>query len=369
LNKKKVLIAPLNWGLGHATRCIPIINELLRQGADVILASDGAAYHLLKAEYPTLPIYTLPAYNIRYPFQNMMLSMALQIPKILSGYILEHIWLRRFIKKNAIDIVISDNRYGLYNRNVHTIFMTHQLNIQTNSPFWDFFIRKINHFFIKKFDTCWIPDFEKEPSLAGSLSHGHLPNNLKIKYLGPLSRFIKKDFKKKYKAIIVLSGPEPQRSILEKKIIAQLEDIANDMVSASATTPQYEVPFILVRGLPDTQHSLPILNKIEIYNFLTTNELNQKIQESELMICRSGYTTIMDLVQLQAKAILIPTPGQTEQIYLAHILEKNKLYYTENQNNMSLKRAFDKAEEYTGFDKKLYEDDTISKIVTDLLKF
>lgn len=364
---KKILIAPLNWGLGHATRCIPIIDELLRQGAEVILASDGAALELLKKEYPHLPCHTLPAYNIRYPFESMLLSMAFQMPKILRGCIKEHFWLNNFLKKNKIDIVISDNRFGFYNKKVKSIFMTHQINIA--APFQTI-VNKINHYFIKRFDICWIPDFENAPNLAGKLSHFEGVNALKTQYLGALSRMKKYVVEKKYKAIFVLSGPEPQRSILEKKIIEQLQKEDNSL--DASPQPRFildVVPsFLLIRGVTIKDDFNFNYKNIEIHNYLTTKDLNQKILESEVMVARSGYSTIMDLVNLGMKAILIPTPGQTEQEYLATELMKKHIFYSQTQGEFNLESALIEVKNCTGFVNFFSKNETLPKIISELLK-
>lgn len=354
---KKILIAPLNWGLGHATRCIPIIDELLSQGAEVILASDGAALELLKKEYPHLPYHALPAYDIRYPFESMVLSMAFQMPKILRGCLKEHFWLNNFLKNNKIDIVISDNRFGFYNKKVKSIFMTHQINIA--APF-QFIVNTINWYFIKKFDVCWIPDFENAPNLAGQLSHFEDDNSLKIQYLGALSRMKKYAVEKQYKAIFVLSGPEPQRTILEGKIIEQLQKESTQLDAP----PQY----LLIRGVTINDGFNINCKNIEIHNYLTTKGLNQKILESEVMVARSGYSTIMDLVNLEMRAILIPTPGQTEQEYLATELMKNHIFYSQMQDDLNLKHAFLEVNSYTGFDNFFSKNETLPKIISELLK-
>lgn len=354
IKSKKVLIAPLNWGLGHATRCIPIIQAFEQQGATVFLASDGAALQLLKKEFPKLPAFELPAYDVRYIFPNMVLSMAVQMPKILRGVWQEHFWLKRFIKTNDIDIVISDNRYGFYNKAVYNIFMTHQINIQ--APF-SFLVNAINRFCIKKFDVCWIPDFENVPNLAGTLSHGGLVKSLNVQYLGVLSRMEKKDIVSRHDAIIVLSGPEPQRTILEHKILFQLK---NEHFSKSS--------FVLVRGVTDDKNIDFALKNLEIHNYLTTDDLNKKILESEIMIARSGYSTLMDLVSLGVKALLIPTPGQTEQEYLAKQLEQQKLFFTQTQKNLDLKTALEKAKDYKGFGNLFVKQDSLNEIIKILLK-
>ena len=362
---KKILIAPLNWGLGHATRCMPIIDALRRQGANVMLASDGAALALLQAEYPDLPVFALPPYNIRYPFDNMMLSMMTQMPKILRGCLAEHFWLKNFLKRHAVDVVISDNRFGFFNKKTHNIFITHQVNILVPSAWAQRWVNRVNHFFIKKFDTLWIPDFENEPNLAGALAHQNLPNPLVIKYLGALSRMEKPRAApdKQYRIIAVLSGPEPQRTQLENKVLEQFD---------AMIPPQYlgeKKRFLLVRGVMDEEPFYFKNNNIEIHNYLKAKALNEKIAQSDLMVCRSGYSTIMDLVQLKIPAILVPTPGQTEQEYLADQLMKNGLFFSQNQDNLNLMSALGKTKDYEGFINFKNHQETLSKTISDLLNF
>ena len=351
---------------------MPIIDELRRQGAEVILASDGAAYDLLKQEYPDLTIHKLPAYNIRYPFRSMMLSMAFQMPKILRGAIGEHFWLKNFLKTTAVDVVISDNRFGFYNRKIYSIFMTHQVNILI--PFRPFqpIVNTVNQFFIKKFDECWIPDLENTPNLAGELSHGRFSKNLKIKYLGVLSRFGSKNVGevsnladvedsvdnsiKKYKAAFILSGPEPQRSIFEKKIRQQLNEFKN-----------LKETYLLVRGThiemnPNVEH----LPNLEIHDVLTSNLLNKKIMESEVIICRSGYSSIMDLVYLQKAAVLIPTPGQTEQEYLAKELMQQNQFFSQSQDDFDIQTALKSYKNYKNFTDLDMSKNTLKEIVAEL---
>ncbi len=357
---KKILVAPLNWGLGHVTRCIPIIDELLRQGAEVVLASDGSALELLKNEYPQLSCFELPSYHIRYPFESMVFSMALQMPKILRGGVKEYFWLKDFLKKNKIDVIISDNRFGMFNRQVKSVFITHQLNIQT--PLHGL-VNSVNKYCIQKFDECWVPDFEYEPNLAGLLSHNGVAQALNIKYLGSLSRMRKLDVTIKYKAIFVLSGPEPQRSILEKKIVEQLEKILKK------TSEKTGERFILVRGVTQSGKLRINEEKIEVHNYLTTRDLNIKILESEVMVARSGYSTVMDLVNLGTSAVLIPTPGQTEQEYLANTLMRNSIFYTQIQSELNLERAFIEEKKYSGFNNFFGKNHTLQERISELLNF
>ncbi|MEL6867345.1 MAG: glycosyltransferase, partial [Bacteroidota bacterium] len=172
----RVLVAPLNWGLGHATRCIPIIDELLANGFEVSLASDGLALELLKDAYPQLRHYTLPAYAIRYGSANMLWNMAWQWPKILRAIYREHQYLKHLVQQTPFDLIISDNRYGCYHAEIKSVILTHQLRIQLPYPALEQIIAKINKTLIDRFDECWIPDFEVSPGLAGQLSHANPPS-------------------------------------------------------------------------------------------------------------------------------------------------------------------------------------------------
>jgi hypothetical protein len=371
--KKTVIVAPLNWGLGHATRCIPIIEALEAAGATVILASDGGALDLLKREFPHLRALELPAYNIRYPFRSMLLSIAVQGHKILRGGILEYFWLKNFIKKEKIDVVISDNRFGFFNRSIKSIFMTHQVQILMPFRFLQPFVNAVNHFFIRRFDALWIPDVEGKDNLAGDLAHGKFMDTLSKKipvlYLGILSRMKRFSTEKKYRAIIVLSGPEPQRTFLEKKILGQLETL----ISRQSLPPQYKNPFCFVRGISTQQISMKHQAHIELHDVLTTGDLNQKIMESDVVICRSGYSSLMDLVALQKNAILIPTEGQTEQEYLADTLAHQNRFICQKQKGLNLEFALSEVPKTIGFTDFLQENDdkpkTLQQVVHELLEF
>ena len=332
LESKKVLVAPLDWGLGHATRCIPIIKYLIESNAEVIIASNGPSLILLKKEFPTLTSLKLPPYNIKYYSRNMGINMILQFPKIVYAIISEHLILKRIIKQYNIDIIISDNRFGCFNKNIKSIFITHQLYIQMPKQlkFLGGIIRSVNHFFIRKFDECWIPDFEdKTQSLSGNLSHP--PPNFLHKYVGPLSRMNFEKTTINRRILVILSGPEPERTRVEKRLIKALKSTTDSI--------------LLIQGKPDK-----LIKQKEIapnfisQNFMTSDTLNQAILESEIIICRAGYTSIMDLVILGKKAILIPTPGQTEQEYLAEYFDQRGLFIKLDQKKIGWEVLLEKIE-------------------------
>lgn len=331
--KKRILVAPLNWGLGHVTRCIPIIEALLQRGIEPILASDGMALLLLKKEFPQLKSYSLPSYNIVYKSNKMLLNMAWQIPRIIKAIALEKKAIAKIVASEKIDMIISDNRYGCSNNGCLNIFMTHQLNIKI--PFGPLaaLVAYFNHRMIATFDECWVPDFAEEPSLAGTLSRKR--NLSDVYYLGCLSRMKRRKVERKYDLAIVLSGPEPQRSYLEEKIMEQARQCTQKI--------------LLVRGLTDRDEVEIIDEHLEVRSYLTSQALNEAILASDVVLCRSGYSSLMDLVQLEKKAILIPTPGQTEQEYLAERFGMKKVCYCTAQEKIDLKRALIEVEKTKGF--------------------
>lgn len=324
-----VLIAPLDWGLGHATRCIPLISFLKEQQIRVLIGGNGAVKEILQQEFPDIQILPLKGYHITYSKKgdNFLISIVLQLPKILHRVWYEYRWLKNTVKKYNIDAVISDNRLGCFNKFVPSVFITHQLNIKTGRTFVNRFVRRINYFFINRYDECWVPDYFTEKNLAGELSHPIQFPKTPIKYIGLLSRFNKHALPIKYKLCILLSGPEPQRTILENKIIQQLEFL--------------EEPSVIIRGTPEKKNTLSIQNKKVVqFNHLNADELSKTIQESEIVIARSGYSTIMDLIALEKKAILIPTPGQAEQEYLGTFLNKKAFFATVSQHQFNLFDSF-----------------------------
>lgn len=326
IKNKTILFCPLNWGLGHATRCMPLINEARSNNASVIIAADGICSEFLKREYPQLKHVYLQGYDIKYPGNgNMALSMALQGSRILYRIYKEHKALGNIVKENGVDIVISDNRFGCWNTAVRSIYITHQINIQ--APRGKGIIRRINHWFINKYNECWIPDYEGTENLAGELSHTNLPEN--AGYIGPLSDFttcVDPTTDITYDITVLLSGPEPQRSILEEKILLQVQNSTKKILIIGGTTqPQKETP------LPANVTYVSLANR---------KQLCQWLQQSDLIICRPGYSTVMDLHVLnKQKVIFIPTPGQTEQEYLAGLFSGKENVLCINQADFNFTEA------------------------------
>ena len=330
-DRKRVLVAPLDWGLGHATRCIPIIYALIKLKFEVIIAADGYTRELLKKEFPNVVFTQLRGYNIRYSSHKIWfpVTLVVQFPKLLYCIYYERVWLKKIIAAHHISAVISDNRPGLYHSKIPCIYITHQLKIKTGNRFTEWLAQKAHYFFINKYKACWVPDNQSANNLAGELSHPKILPKIPVKYIGPLSRFEKITVEKKYDLLIILSGPEPQRTIFEELLMKELKGFSGTA--------------FLVRGLPGNVEKEGLVfngeNKISIINHLSAGELSTVIQQSDMVISRSGYTTVMDLVKLHQKAILVPTPGQTEQEYLAENLMMKKMFFSIPQNSFSLNEA------------------------------
>lgn len=330
---KKIIVAPLNWGLGHATRCIPIIQGLIDNGYEPVIASDGVALELLKKEFPKLISFELPSYDIQYAEKgkNFKWKMMAQLPKIISTVKKERKKINRILEAYNFDGIISDNRLGVYSKKVPCVFITHQLNVLTGKTSW--LTTKLHKNYIQKFDECWIPDVEKNPNLSGKLGHTTEPVR-NIKYIGPLSRLCKKPMPIKYDLMVLLSGPEPQRTILEKKIIEELEN--------------YPKKVVFIKGVIEKSQIREEVGNITFFNFMNSAELEDTFNESNHILCRSGYTTVMDLAKLNKKAFFIPTPGQYEQEYLAKKFDKEGIIPMCKQEKFKIKKL-DKIDFYKGF--------------------
>ncbi|OQP49367.1 hypothetical protein A4H97_28940 [Niastella yeongjuensis] len=336
LQKPVVLLSPLDWGLGHTTRCIPIIHELLQQGCTVIIACNSTQKSLLIREFPQLTYVQLAGYNLKYGKKRWgtIVRIILQTPKILIKINNENNWLNIFLKSQPVDIIISDNRFGLYARHVHSIFITHQLYIKTGlGKFTDRLVQWLNYRRIIRFTACWVPDRQGDKSLGGRLSNPATLPAIPVQYLGGLSRFNAcPHTTNSIHLLVILSGPEPQRSIFEKLLLRQLE--------------QQRGKIVLVRGLPGAGEEVQVKNELIIYNHVPAAVLNNLMCNAALVISRSGYTTVMDLLKLGKKSILVPTPGQAEQEYVATHLHTAQLAYTLSQAHFNLQKALTAANEF-----------------------
>jgi len=322
-SQKTILVAPLYWGLGHATRCIPIIRSLLKNGYNVLLGSDGAALALLKKEFPELPYLELPAYNVTYTKKGSFLKwkLLLKLPHLQKTMTAEKKVVKQLVNEGKIHGIISDNRMGVLSKKVPSVFMTHQLNVLSGNT--SYFSSKMHQKIIKKYTECWVPDVPGPINLSGKL--GHLTEtSLPIQYIGPLSRMTKKDLPKKFDILCLLSGPEPQRTILEEKLMVVFGNSEKEVA--------------LVQGKVREEKTMQISKGITVYNYLETESLETLINQSEVVVSRSGYTTLMDLAALNKPVFFIPTPGQYEQKYLAKKLKEQGIVPSCTQEKFTEKK-------------------------------
>jgi len=327
---KKIIIAPLNWGLGHATRCVPVINALLENNFTPIIASDGIALEFLKQEFPNLEHLILPTYNISY-HRNLKLGLLLQIPHILKSVRKEKKVIDNFIKTNKDVVgVISDNRFGVRSNLVPSVYITHQVNVLSGNTtsITSYFHQKI----IKKFDECWIPDTANS-QFSGKLSS--TKRNLNTKFIGVLSRFKKEVLKQEIDVLVILSGPEPNRTFLENKLISEFKNDSRNIV------------FVL--GKVEKEQKKWTSKNIIFHNYVLSDELQRIINSSKIVVCRSGYSSIMDLAVLQKKAFLIPTENQHEQECLAKYLDERKIAPFSKMIDFSKEKLL-KIEDYKGLE-------------------
>ena len=327
-HSSRVLVAPLNWGLGHATRCVPIIRELLRRKCEVVIAADGYPLRFLRQEFPHLEWVEFEGLKVEYSDgQSQVGAMLRQLPGFLRGIWREHRELKRIVEAYDIQVVISDNRFGLWCKDAHSVYMTHQLMVKMPRGLrWlEWGVWRLHRWFIRHYDECWVPDVEGEDNLSGDLSHKY-PLLKNTKFIGVLSRFstekvewedVRVDAEayyldERYDVVAVLSGPEPHRSNLELEIAS--------IHNSQFTIHNYDKTLLIIQGLPaDDLRLAEHKDGVDYIPHLPTELLQWYMQEAKEIVCRSGYSSIMDLYTIGRKAHLIPTPGQTEQIYLAEI--------------------------------------------------
>jgi len=317
---KHFLVCVLNWGLGHASRCVPLIRRIVESGARVSLASDGDALELLRIEFPDLPCLVLPPYRIRYPFGNMTLNMALQMPRVIRAIQQEHRVVKQFVGREKVDCVISDNRYGCWAVKTPSIFLSHQLRPLIPNPLLEGPVHWGIARWLHRFDEVWIPDQPPPHALAEKLHKGF--QGRPLRYLGWLSRFATPLPPKnwEYELAAILSGPEPQRTLLEEAVLRQAERIPGKL--------------LLVRGRPSPPQHLP--SNVDGCELVSGRELEVWVRKSRFLLCRSGYSSLMDLKALGRSALLVPTPGQTEQLYLAARAREGRWCVVQSQERLDL---------------------------------
>jgi UDP:flavonoid glycosyltransferase YjiC (YdhE family) len=327
------MVCPLDWGLGHASRMLPVINRFIKDGHRVIMAGTGRSGELLRTTFPELAFLRMPSPEIKlWEGQPLCLGLLLQIPGLIRSVFREHGLVIKYVTEYKIDIVVSDNRYGLFCKSAYTVFVTHQISPVLPGLFrWlEYPLYRIFRSVIGLYDECWIPDYQASRyNLSGKLSHRYpLPKN--ARFIGILSRFSQLETMpvniqdNHYHLVAVLSGPEPQISVFEKLVCTQLQNIPETA--------------IVIRGMrgQENELSLKTPDKLSLIPHLETLRFASILRQADYVLCRSGYSSIMDLVALGIPAILIPTPGQSEQEYLAASLARKGWFKVIHQKELNL---------------------------------
>ena len=332
-----ILVSPLNWGLGHASRCIPLIRALLEADFEPVLAGNGSSLDLLAAEFPALRRYELPSHVIHYAKNSRIfkLGLMLQGPHFFKAIESEKKAIEKIVEQVKPAGIISDNRFGVRSSKVPSVYVTHQL--QVKAGWMTGIATRWHQKLISGFEQCWVCDYKHSGSLAGALSSD--PGTLKnTKWIGPLSRFSQKEnLTKDIDVAVILSGPEPSRSMFQEKLMQELQGSSEKI--------------ILVEGLVDSSQNKRREHGLTIYNFMLSEELEALINRSKMVISRSGYSSIMDLRAMGARALLVPTPGQTEQEYLASYLEQKGICHSVKQDEFT-PGSLIKAAGFPGFTKQ-----------------
>ncbi|MCF0071060.1 glycosyl transferase [Dyadobacter sp. CY261] len=316
---------------------------------------------MLRENFPEISQLDLPGYEVTYSRSGRTFATRIlaQIPKIFRAISREREWLRKTHATHQFDLVISDNRYGLKIDGLKSVIMTHQLQIMTGFGFGaDWLLRKLHYRILEKFDECWVVDREESGGLAGALSHPiHLPVN--ARYVGLLSQMrpvANATPIENGRILILLSGPEPMRGILEQKLLQQLARLDKYHFHIIAGNPAGAAPILVSANVTYATHA-------------NANDLTLAITGAELVVCRSGYSTLMDLAVLGKKALLVPTPGQSEQVYLAKHLQEAGLFLTREQAHLELEKDIPEALRYPGFEKPVTrESEHINEVIDLVLK-
>lgn len=313
ITKQNIIISPLNWGLGHANRCIPIIEKYIKNGHYIIIAASGNSGEYLRKKYPELEYIELPDYNVKYPKNGKIMPFYMLFSSFgyLKAIKKEKKLLENYLEGKNIDLIISDNRFGMHSQKVKSVFITHQIRIHYKYKIIENIVYRLNRRFINKFDECWIPDNKSEGILSADLSH-NIQLKIPYKYIGFLNRFSNtkavKSINKKCEILAIISGPEPQRSLFENIVVDKLIDLNKESV--------------ILAGKP-LQKEIIEKEKLSIYPHIDDQNFVALIKEAEIIICRAGYTSLMELMCFDKNLVLVPTPGQTEQEYLAENLKSN----------------------------------------------
>jgi len=354
-----VLLSPLNWGLGHAMRDVPIIRALLAQGHDMTIAACGNALLSLQREFPSCRFIGFEDYRSPYSSGRFFLPrFALSLPALLGAIAREHREFTRIMSRNRYDLVISDNRLGVYSPQVPSLFISHQIHFHLPLLLWpvELFASAMSRFLYRKFDRLIIPDNPPGPlALAGRLSR---PDSDETRsrafFCGILSGTAKTEVRPDLDYLVQISGPEPQRTRLEEILLPQVRELDGTCV--------------VLLGSPQRPGKITGSDSCTVRTYVMNHEKAELMNRARFIICRSGYTTMMELAELRKTAgLFIPTPGQPEQEYLSRYYDQNGWFFSKSQYHLDLAADIARAKKYSGFPAMPATDENVRRLYNDVL--
>lgn len=356
----KILISPLNWGLGHATRDIAIMRVLEQEGHDLSVAASGAALNLLKKEFPNATFCTVKDYSSPYTSKGFSISKFIaKIPAMIKQIQKEHQIIEQMISNNTYDLVISDNRFGVYSQKTPSIFISHQLrsNVPKEVELLERMTELFNEYYHKRFERVIVADNPPgKTSLTGKLGKANRPvTQQKVYYAGILSSIERRDVPEDIDYLVSISGPQEQKQGFKEPILKQITDIPGKK--------------IVLLGEPGNSTQQYLDADTQVIGYADRNEMADLMNRSRCIITRSGYTSVMEIAELEKKyCLFVPTPGQTEQEYLSKLYEEKGWFHSVKQKHISLGKDLDVARKYTGFPEMPKSRHNVQKLYEEVIK-
>ncbi len=336
----KILFAVASWGLGHATRDLPLIQRLLNCGHDVTIVSTDRALALLKhelgdrcsfLEWPDLPLTLSKSAPLFYA------KFTLSLPLALRAIVAEHRALDELLSSRRFDRVVSDSRFGIRSDKVSSFQVSHGLRFiaPRRNRLVEIGMEYIYHRCFGRQARFVVPDFASN-GLSGALSHGlRFVSPQRVSYIGILSGINQVETDHNIDCYVSISGPEPQRTILQDIVLKQVNDVPGRVVVSL--------------GKPEDAGRSWRQGSVEVHSYVNRIQQQVLMNRSRLIVSRSGYTTMMELAELGKTALLIPTPGQTEQEYLADLHYRSGNFYAVQQRKLDLPRDIERAHHFPGY--------------------
>ena len=355
----QVLLSPLNWGLGHAMRDIPIIRTLLAHDHDVTIAACGNSLSALVQEFPDCRFIPFEDYPSPYSAGRLFLpKFFLYLPILLKAVAEERRTLAKILAKNHYDLIISDNRLGVYSPEIPSIFITHQLHYHMPFALWpiELFALRINTYLHRKYDRIIVPDNPPGPSsLAGKLScPGSVETRSRSFFSGILTSMKQGDCAEDLDYLVLISGPEPQRTKLEEILLPAVRELDGKSM--------------VLLGSPQRNAEMVGSGTCTVRTYVSNDEKVQLMNRAKFVICRSGYTTMMELAEMRKRhGLFIPTPGQTEQEYLSWYYRKQGWFHSTSQYRLDLPEDIHAARGFTGFPDMPATGENVRRLYNELL--